>query len=163
MLIRKAEQRDLPRLLEIYNREVVNGTATFDLEPLTLAERQKWFDAHNRDNHPLLVAEVEGVAVGYASLSRFHEKAAYGTTVELSVYVEPAHCGRGIGQTLARAVIDSARADPRTHRVVSLVTASNTASRRLHEKLGFRHVGTITEAGMKFGRFLDVDYWELAV
>jgi len=163
MLIRTAEQRDLPRLLEIYNAEVVNGVATFDLEPLTLAERQKWFDAHNRDNHPLLVADVDGTAVGYASLSQFHEKAAYGTTVELSVYVDPAFCGQGIGKALALAVIDFAKADPRTHRVMSLVTSSNTASRRLHEKLGFRHVGTITEAGMKFGRYHDVDYWELAV
>ena len=163
MLIRKARQEDLPQLLEIYNHEITHGVATFDLEPLTLKERQDWFDAHQDERHPLLVADENGTPVGYASLSPFLPKAAYGTSVELSVYVDRSCRGRGIGLALTQAVLDLARADPGTHRVYSLVTAGNAASRRMHEKLGFRLAGTITEAGMKFGRYHDVDYWELAV
>ncbi len=163
MLIRKARQQDLPKLLEIYNEEVTGGVATFDLVPLTLAERQAWFDAHQSDSHPLLVTEVEGEPAGYASLSQFLPKPAYGTSVELSVYVDKACRGRGVGLALTEAVLALARSNPGTHRVYSLVTAGNTASRRMHEKLGFRLAGVITEAGMKFGRYLDVEYWELGV
>lgn len=85
--IRVAEQADLPALLQIYNEEVLHGTATFDLHPKTLAERQVWFDQHNQDNHPLLTAELDGTIAGYASLSAYAEKEAYCSTVELSVYV----------------------------------------------------------------------------
>ena len=62
MLIRKARQEDLPQLLEIYNHEITHGVATFDLEPLTLKERQAWFDSHQDERHPLLVAEEDGAA-----------------------------------------------------------------------------------------------------
>ena len=72
--IRVAEQADLPALLQIYNEEVLHGTATFDLHPKTLAERQVWFDQHNQDNHPLLTAELDGTIAGYASLSAYAEK-----------------------------------------------------------------------------------------
>lgn len=79
--IRVAEQADLPALLQIYNEEVLHGTATFDLHPKTLAERQVWFDQHNQDNHPLLTAELDGTIAGYASLSAYAEKEAYCSTV----------------------------------------------------------------------------------
>ena len=73
--IRVAEQADLPALLQIYNEEVLHGTATFDLHPKTLAERQVWFEQHNRDNHPLLTAELDGTIAGYASLWPSHATA----------------------------------------------------------------------------------------
>lgn len=163
MKIRAAVQADLPKLLEIYNYEVKNGVATFDTEPLTLEERQPWFDAHNVANHPLIVAEIGGVPAGYASLSAFNPKDAYASTVELSVYVDPERRGQGIGRAMTEALLETARQDPRTHRVISLITGSNEASISLHKKLGFRYVGTITEAGYKFGKPLDVGFWELAV
>ena len=100
MLIRTAEIQDLPALLEIYNYEVVNGTATFDTEPKTLEQREEWFYAHNIDNYPLIVAEMDGQAVGYASLSQFRPKDAYRTTVELSIYIAPQYRGRGIANRL---------------------------------------------------------------
>ena len=68
MLIRKAELKDLQDLLDIYNYEVTYGISTLDLHPKTITEWRQWFDAHNIDNHPLLVAQLEGRAVGYASL-----------------------------------------------------------------------------------------------
>ncbi|MDL2060060.1 N-acetyltransferase family protein [Mesosutterella sp. AGMB02718] len=163
MNIRRAVQADLPKLLEIYNYEVVNGVATFDTEPLTLKERQAWFDAHNVGNHPLIVAEADGVPAGYATLSTFNSKAAYDSTVELSIYVAPECRGRHVGRELMGAIIALAKEDPRTHRVVSIITGTNEASIALHKKFGFRYAGTITEAGFKKGRYLDVGYWELAV
>lgn len=163
MHIRCAQLSDLPELVEIYNFEVLNGTATFDTQPVTIESRRAWFDAHNKENHPLWVAEIDGHVAGYVTLSTFNAKAAYSSSVELSVYVSQNYRRMGLGLTLAQAIIDWAKANPATHRIYSLVTSENTASKRLHEKLGFRFVGTITQAGRKFDRYLDVDFWELAV
>ncbi len=163
MLIRPAEEKDLPELLAIYTDEVLHGTATFDTVPPSYEMRLAWLRSHNQDNHPLLIAEIDGHAAGYASLSEFISKKAYASTVELSVYVSKNFRGHGAGKALCNAVIQLARDDPRTHRVISIVTTENTASLKLHEKLGFRNAGTLTEAGLKFGRYLSVSYLELAV
>ena len=90
MEIRKAQEADLPALLDIYNYEVEHGTATFDLHPKTLEERREWFDQHPGGRHILLSAVEDGRAVGYASLSPYREKEAYAATVELSIYVDVA-------------------------------------------------------------------------
>ena len=149
--VRTARKDDLPALLAIYNDEIEHGTATFDTRPLTLDER------------PLIVAEDDSGVLGYASLSTFNSKSAYDSSTELSVYVRKDARGRGIGRLLTERILQIAREDPATHRVYSLVTADNAASIALHRRLGFRLVGTITEAGTKFGRWLDVTYWEKAV
>ena len=81
MELRIARQADLPRLLEIYNYEVTHGVATLDVHPQTMEQRQAWFDAHNVENHPLYVAEQNGVVAGYASLSAYREKEAFASTV----------------------------------------------------------------------------------
>ena len=164
MLIRTAELSDLPALLAIYNDEVANGVATFDTEPQTLTKRRVWFDAHNVDNHPLLTAVADdGTIAGYASLSTFIAKKAYSSTVELSIYVNRALRGHGIGKALMTAIIEAARKDGRTHRIISIITTENKASEALHNKFGFREVGVLSEVGFKFGRALSVGYWELAV
>ncbi len=163
VIIRPATEFDLVDLHAIYRDAVLKSTATFDTFVPSLEERRHWLLAHNKDNHPLLVADIDGRAAGYASLSEFNPKKAYAGTVELSVYIDAARRRRGLGLALSHAVIELARADPRTHRIVSLVTADNAASIRLHERLGFRFVGTLTEAGFKFGKYLDVIYFELAV
>ena len=129
----------------------------------SLEDRRVWFEAHNKDNHPLIVLEQDNTVWGYASLSTFNAKPAYASSTELSVYVHKNARGRGYGQLLTEAILQMAVADSATHRVYSLITAENQASIALHRKLGFRLVGTITQAGTKFGRWLDVTYWEKAV
>jgi len=163
MPIRKAVLEDLPALLDIYNHEVLNGTATFDLTPQTLPQRKIWFDAHNTENHPLFVYDADGVVAGYVSLSAYREKEAYRSTVELSVYVHPAHRGKGLATELMGFILDEARRDDSIHTVVSVITSGNTASVRLHEKFGFTFGGTIKEVGKKFGKYLDIDNYYLSV
>ncbi|MBO5254092.1 MAG: N-acetyltransferase [Clostridia bacterium] len=163
MPIRKAVLEDLPALLDIYNHEVLNGTATFDLTPQTLPQRRMWFDAHNTENHPLFVYDADGVVAGYVSLSDYREKEAYRSTVELSVYVHPAHRGKGLATELMGFILDEARRDDSIHTVVSVITSGNTASVRLHEKFGFTFGGTIKEVGKKFGEYLDIDNYYLSV
>lgn len=160
MLIRKAEQRDLPELLAIYNYEVLHSVANLDLTPRTLDEWQVWFDHHNVENHPLYVAEADGRVACYASLSSYREKEAFVSTVELSIYVAPEFRRRGFAGELMAFLLNVARADERTHAVISVISAGNEASIRLHEKMGFTYCGTIPEVGVKFGAYQDiVNYW----
>ena len=154
--IRVARREDLEQLLEIYNYEVIHGVATLDLRPKRLDAWERWFNAHNVDNHPLLVALREGRVAGYASLSPYREKEAYRSTVELSIYIHPDFRRQGVATSLMEAILDEARQDPRTHTVVSVITDGNEASRKLHEKFGFTYCGAIREVGMKFGRYLDI-------
>lgn len=163
MKIRKAEHRDLQVLLDIYNYEVEHGVATLDLQPKDMQQWEAWFAAHNVENHPLLVAETDGHVAGYASLSDYREKEAYKTTVELSVYIGPDDRQKGIATALMEAILAEARRDGRTHTVVSVITAGNEASVRLHRRFGFEFCGTIREVGMKFGRYLDIENYSLRV
>lgn len=163
MRIRKAEQKDLAALLDIYNYEVINGVSTLDLNPRTLTERQLWFDQHNVENHPLYIAEMDGCVAGYSSLSSYREKEAYKSTVELSIYISPDYRKRGIATALMGFILEEAKADARTHSVVSVITAGNEASCKLHEKFGFTFCGTVPQVGMKFGKFQDIVTYSLIV
>jgi len=163
MIIRKAKISDLTEILEIYNYEIQNGVATFDLEPKTPEDRREWFDAHNKDNHPLIVAEYKGHVAGYASLSPYRDKEAFKFTVELSVYISPAYRGMGIATGLMEEILRMARKDEHIHNVVSVITSGNTASVRLHEKFGFKFCGTMPEVGIKFGKNLGIDNYCLIV
>lgn len=163
MKIRAAEEQDMPELLDIYNYEVEKGYATFDLRPKTMEERMVWFREHNRDNHPLIVAEEDGKAVGYASLSSYRIKEAYAATVELSLYVHKDYRRRGIAAELAEAILNMAREREDIHTVISVITGGNAASMKLHKKLGFTHCGTMREVGVKFGKLLDIENYQIMV
>lgn len=163
MNIRTAKEEDMPRLLDIYNYEVLNGVATFDLHPKSMEERMIWFYEHNVGNHPLLVAELEKCVVGYASLSSYREKEAYAATVELSVYIDPKYRRRGVARGLIGEILAEARGRGDIHTVISVITGGNEASIALHKEFGFIHCGTIQEVGEKFGRKLDIVNYQLMV
>ena len=163
MTIRKAERKDIQALLDIYNYEVVGGVSTLDINARTIEQWTVWFEKHNIKNHPLILSEENGVVTGYATLSSYREKEAYSSTVELSIYVHPDHRGRGVGSMLMGEIINMAKADPTVHTVVSVITSGNAASERLHEKFGFIYSGTIKEAGLKFGKYIDISNYYLIV
>mgnify|MGYP002539713846 FL=1 len=163
MDIRPARREDVPALLDIYNYEVINGAATLDINTRTLEEWEKWYNAHNRDNHPLIVGVENGEITGSASLSEYRQKEAYKTTVELSIYVSPNHRKKGVGRALMAHILEMAKNDEGTHCVVSVITAGNEASTKLHAEFGFTYCGTIPEVGMKFGRMLDIENYALIV
>ncbi len=157
--IRPARAADLPRILSIYNREVLVSTATYDTRPRSPAEHARWF-AHHGPAHPVFVA-VEGRKVlGWASLSPWSDRPAYGRSVEVSVYVDERARGRGIGRRLLEELVDAARRLGH-HALLARISADNEVSVRLHESLGFALVGTLKEVGFKFGRMLDVAVMEL--
>lgn len=161
MTIRPAERRDVPALLEIYNYEVEHGVATLDLHPRTLPEWEEWFSEHQTPSHFILVAEADGKPAGFASLSEYRQKEAYSSTAELSVYISPDHRRQGIASALMEAVLSRARESADLHSVVSVITAGNEASEKLHAKFGFRFCGTMQEVGFKHGKYQDIDNFEL--
>lgn len=164
IIIRPGVREDVPALLEIYNYEVLNGTSTLDINPRTLAEWGVWFDAHGKENHPLLVAETEtGKIAGYATLSSYRTKEAYVSTVELSVYIAPDCRRQGAATRLMEEILKFAREDESTHLVVSVITSGNQASESLHDKFGFTFAGKIPEAGVKFGEYQGIDNYYLIV
>lgn len=158
LIIRTARPADVYAMRDIYNREVTDGTATFDVHPRSVEDRTEWMNAHNRpgDNHPLIAAEQDGQVIGYASLSPYREKEAYKGTVELSVYVARDHWHEGVGSALMTEILRRAVEDPDTHAVVSVITEGNAVSERLHARFGFSFCGTVPEVGLKFGRYLGI-------
>jgi L-amino acid N-acyltransferase YncA len=159
MEVRPAEVHDVPAILEIYNDAILTTTATYDLEPVSLEVRRAWFDEHVRQNLPVLVAIAGDDVAGFASLSLFREKPGYRFTVENSVYVAPAHRGKGVGARLLEAIVAEARHGG-FHAVIAGVDAENETSIRLHARCGFVEVGRLKQVGFKFDRWLDVVYME---
>ncbi len=159
MLIRPAVVGDLPALTAIYNHYVVHSHSTFDVHPSTVAERGEWFRQFDTVGpHRLLVA-TDGEAVGYACSTWLRPKPAYLTSVETSVYVRPDHVGRGLGTQLCSMLL-TLLAEEDVHRAYAVIALPGDASAALHEGLGYRHVGTFKEAGRKFGRYIDIAWYE---
>lgn len=154
VIIRPAVPADLEAITGIYNDAVLTTTATFDTEPRSLREQTAWFSSHG-GRFTVLVAEDAGVVLGWASLSRWSERVAYDGTAETSVYVHGKHRRGGIGRTLMAAIIECATTSG-FHTLIARIAGESTASLRLHEGLGFVHIGTMKEVGRKFGRHLDV-------
>ena len=162
MLIRAARLDDLPRLTKIYNHYVVHSPATFDLEPKSVEDRGEWFAQFaETGRHRLVVAEEDGLVLGYAGTMRFRAKPAYNATVETTIYCAPEAVGRGVGDLLYAGLF-KAIAGEDVHRIVAGYVPPNPRSQALHERFGFRVVGVFTEQGFKFGRYWDVCWMERA-
>jgi phosphinothricin acetyltransferase len=158
--LRLATADDLPAINDIYNYYVPRSTCTYQLEPETLASREAWFAAHSPEEYPVTVAELEATVVGWGSLSKFRDRAAYNPTVEASVYI---HCDfhrRGVGRALLADLIERARAIG-YHTLIGGASGDQTASLALQESLGFTKIGHFKEVGYKFGQRLDVVFMQL--
>ena len=157
--IRKATARDLPAINRVYNHYVLHSTCTYQETPRIAPEAREWFSDHDRF-HPITVATLDGVVVGWASLSRFHARSAYRFTVENSVYIDKDHHRQGIGSLLLADLLNRARA--LGHRaVIAGISADQRASIAIHARFGFKKVGHLRKVGFKFGRWLDAVYMEL--
>jgi len=147
-------------ILTILNDAIVSSTALYDYEPRPLASMTAWFDAKREGNFPVWGALDEGVLLGFATYGTFRAFPAYKYSAEHSVYVAAAARGRGVGQTLMARLIQSAT-EQQKHVLIGGIDAHNAASVAFHQKLGFVHAGTIKQAGFKFGRWLDLAFYQL--
>ena len=160
--IRDAAEADLPGIMDIYNDAVANTTAIWNEAVVDIENRRAWFTARRERGFPVLVAVRGRQVLGYASYGDWRAFDGYRHTVEHSVYVQKDARGTGTGKRLLKALIDRASFNG-IHVMIAGIEAENTASIKLHEKLGFRVVGRFSEVGIKFGRWLDLTCMELKV
>ena len=150
--VRDARADDLPAIQRIYNREILEGVATWDDWPWSNEQRRAWFE-QQRDEVVLVAVGPHSVA-GFAYTSPYRGKFGYRFTREVTFYVDPAFQRRGVGRLLLAALIERARAR-NLHALVAWIEAGNEASRALVRSFGFEEVGREREAGYKHGRWLD--------
>lgn len=158
--VRDARPGDLAAIFDIYNHEVLHGTATFDTEPRVAGRDDGWLTDRDNHRHPVLVASVDDQVVGWASLSAWSTRGAYARTAEASVYVHADHRGRGVGELLLGALIERAQ-NTGLGVILARIAEANAPSVALFERFGFTHIGTQRRCGEKFGRILDVELMDL--
>jgi phosphinothricin acetyltransferase len=148
-------------ILAIFNEAIANSTALYDYKARTADSMVGWFEAKARGNHPVIgVEDDSGALLGFASYGPFRAWPAYKYTVEHSVYVDARARGQGVGRALLGAIVLAAEKQD-YHVMVGGIDAANAISIRLHESLGFKACGVVKQAGFKFGRWLDLAFYQL--
>ena len=154
-VIRNSLDADIQAIQSIYSHHVLHGAASFEEEPPSVADMAgRRADVLSR-GLPYLVAEVGGVVAGYSYASPYRTRSAYRYTLENSVYIRADSIGRGLGVRLLAALLDRCAAGPWRQMIAVIGDSGNLASIRLHERLGFRPIGTLRSVGYKFGRWTD--------
>ncbi|HQE25807.1 MAG TPA: N-acetyltransferase family protein [Candidatus Atribacteria bacterium] len=158
LTIRKAQIDDLQEITDIYNEAVLETISTFHLYPRSWEEQVRWFESH-KDRYPLLVVEDEDLVIGWACLSPYSDREGYQYTVTDSIYIRKEFRRQRIGYELLSILVGEAR-KLGYHSIVAFIARENLASIRLHEKVGFICRGELKEAGFKFGRWIDVCFYQ---
>lgn len=160
LAIRPARDGDAAALARIYNHYVADTCVTFETEPVAATEMTRRVADTVGDGLPWLVVCRAGEVAGYAYASKWKGRCAYRYTAEVTVYLDPAMTGQGIGRPLYAALVEDIRARG-MHAAIGGIALPNDASIRLHERLGFRKVAHFEQVGFKQGRWIDVGYWQL--
>ncbi|CAN7643394.1 GNAT family N-acetyltransferase [Pseudoduganella sp. LjRoot289] len=160
-MIRPATADDAGAIAAIYNHYIATTTISFEEQPVAAADMAGRI-AGVTATLPWLVFEQDGAVLGYAYATPWRVRSAYRFSVESSVYVSHGHPRMGIGSRLYRALLDELRARG-LHMVIGGIAQPNEASVALHEAMGFEKVAHFKQVGMKFGRWVDVAYWELCL
>lgn len=162
IIIRPARPGDLQHITGIYAEAVLNGTASYELEPPSQAEMAERFETLALNGYPYLVAERAGEIRGYAYAGPFRPRLAYRFMVEDSVYIAPEAKGQGLGRSLLTRLIEEATAVG-FRQMVAVIGDGHAKSPSviLHERLGFTHCGRLEGSGYKHGRWLDTVLMQL--
>jgi len=149
------------QILSIFNEAILNSTALYDYQPRPLESMATWFAAKRQGNYPVIGAVSEmGELMGFATYGVFRGWPAYKYSVEHSVYVAAQHRGKGIGKRLLQGIIEEA-VTQNYHVLVGCIDSQNAVSIALHRALGFHYAGTIRQVGFKFGKWLDLDLYQM--
>jgi L-amino acid N-acyltransferase YncA len=161
--IRASKDSDIAAITQIYAHHVSHGTASFEIEPPDAEEMaRRRLDVMSR-GLPYLVAEIDHTVVGYAYATLYRTRVAYRFTLEDSVYIHPDHVGRGFGAALLSQLIPACKEWGCRQLVAVIGDSENTASIRVHEKLGFQHAGVLRNVGFKFDRWIDTVLMQLSL
>lgn len=159
-LIKCSNKRNGSEITEIFNDAILNTTALYEYKPRTREFISSWFAVKRANNYPVIgiIDELENL-MGFATFASFRPFPANKYSVEHSVYVHPSHRGKGLGRVLLSEIVNAAcKLD--YHTVIGGIDATNDASISLHKSIGFSHSGTILQAGYKFGRWLDLAFYQ---
>jgi len=162
--VRRVEERDLEHISRIYAHYVAHTYITFDVDAPSHEDWRARWDAAQDAGRPWLVGadQSDDTVWGYATASAFRPKAAYRSTVETTIYLDPDSTGRGLGRRLYEALLVEATARS-FHLATAGIALPNRASVALHRGLGFSPVGTFTEVGHKLGQWRNVQWWQRAL
>ena len=155
-IIRPSRDDDVAAIAAIYGHHVLHGVASFEETPPPVAEVALRREAILGHGLPYLVAERAGRVAGYCYAGPFRPRVGYRFTLEDSIYIDPGQTGRGLGRSLLEGVLARCT-DLGCRQMVAVIGGRETvASIRLHERLGFAHIGVLPAVGFKFGRWIDV-------
>lgn len=160
IVIRSAAAGDSGTIAEIYNYYVAKTVITFEEEPVSASDMGRRIEDAAAASLPWLVADQEGKVIGYAYATQWRARSAYRFSVEVTVYVDPGCPRRGIGSRLYEVLLPELKARG-VHAALGVIALPNDASVAFHERFGFSNVARLREVGLKFGRWIDVGYWEL--
>lgn len=160
--IRNVEVSNTQALADLYNHCVQTSIVTFEEQPVTASEIARRIEEVQSASLPWLVAETGSQLSGFSYASRWRTRSAYRFSVEITVYVAPGSTGLGIGSRLYTHLLAELRSAG-IHTVIGGIALPNQASVALHEKFGFQKVAHLEEVGFKFGRWIDVGYWQLTL
>lgn len=150
-----------PQILDIFNDAILHTTALYDYQPWTMETMQQWFATKAAGNYPIIgIVDESGRLAGFGSYGAFRIRPAYKYTIEHSLYVHKDFRGKGIGKIILAEIIRNAQ-EQQYHCMVGVIDASNAASIHLHNSMGFTLSGRIHQAGFKFGKWLDTDFYQL--
>jgi phosphinothricin acetyltransferase len=159
--IRECTENQLPEILAIFNDAILNSTALYDYKIRTMEMMHDWYAEKQKGKYPVLGAfDENNTLLGFATYGMFRVRPAYKYTVEHSVYVRSDARGAGVGKWLLKKIIEKAE-EQNYHVLVGGIDASNMISIRLHEKAGFEFCGLIKQSGFKFGKWLDLAFYQL--
>ncbi|MDP4240891.1 MAG: N-acetyltransferase family protein [Bacteroidota bacterium] len=159
--LKPCTEKQLPEILDIFNDAILNSTALYDYKTRDMAMMQAWYADKLKGNYPIVGAfDHDDTLLGFATYGLFRVRPAYKYTVEHSVYVRSDKRGEGIGKVLLREIVKKA-AEQDYHVLVAGIDAANTVSKQLHEKEGFEFCGLIKQSGYKFGKWLDLAFYQL--
>jgi len=157
--IRDAVPADVAALAAIYDHYVRTSVGTFDVEEVGTQVLAAKIESIGGSDH-VIVADVDGVMLGFAYSGPFRPRPAYAATKEVSVYLAAGARGRGLGRALYSELLRRLDSDPAVHTQMAVIALPNTASEALHLASGFRHLGTLEAVGHKFGRWVDTAYYQ---
>jgi L-amino acid N-acyltransferase YncA len=153
---RPSRDQDIPAITAIYSHHVLNGTGTFETTPPTEQDMAARRSDVLAKELPFLVAEEDGRILGFAYCNWFKPRPAYRYSAEDSIYMADGARGRGAGKQLLAALADQAQAAGVRKLIAVIGDSANHGSVRVHEAIGFSHVGVLKSCGWKFGKWLDV-------
>lgn len=158
MEIRPFAAGDELAISEIYNHYITDTVVTFEEQPVSHEQMRERIEGYLL-SYPWFVCVLDGVVAGYSYASKYHQRAAYRHTAEVTVYLRQGYERRGLGRQLYTPLLAHLQAQG-CHAMIAAIALPNEGSVRLHEALGFSKVGHFSQVGKKFGQWVDVGYWQ---